>query len=308
MSLSAMEQEPDNPPRELLLTLDKAIQISKYSGWAWTLTSDDERICTGSGMFGYPVSNLWLKLKAHPEATTLYLSANTHTSFITFNELLSNLKKTNIVELNLPLIDDVWWIFDDKKDSDNYPEIDINYYQLRNIGDKLYYGPYTLENKQRPWVTCIAADIIEGETSDIRILENNFGYMHRIERRVLSSHALIFDDAFDRKPYNWRFNSAGSELLLHKYLNQQELMKFFSNLVELKLSTAVIIVNYSTCLKLLNLGVIDELFLTYHLLSNSGSRITQVTQQLFDRYSGWTIKDSHTLSLGVQVELLKMPF
>ncbi|WP_445361470.1 hypothetical protein ACJJIL_06620 [Microbulbifer sp. EKSA005] len=299
---------PEKLPKNLLITLDKAMQASKYSGWAWTFSDEERFLCSGAGMVGYPIIDMWKKLLSYPEATSINLSGSTYNEFITLSELLSKLKHTSIQELNLPFMNYPWWAFKDNQRVDSYIDVDINYYDIGDISNDLYFGPFTLKTKKRPWITCFTTDTSSELIHEVSAYEHDFGYIHKVEQRVLGSHALIHDKEFNRPIYKWKYNAAGSEILTHQYKNVESLLKFFSNLVDLNLSTAVLIVNNSTCLKLMELDLIDELFITNQFLTNSSNRTSETTKHLLNKYSGWSIKDSHVFSLGVQVELLKTPF
>jgi hypothetical protein len=295
-------------PRELLLTLDKALLTSKHAGWAWSLTRDNRRVCSGSGMFGYPASQLIHMIKSHTQATALYLSAPLHSDFITLDELIPSLKAAGIRELNIPSIDNAWWIFGKQQDKSVISGIVINDFPMNHIASQVYYGPYTLKTKSRPWITCITATNMRGGNVDMQIFNNDFGFKQRIRQSILSSHAVITDSSVSSKAYQGLRNSAGCELLLHEYQDEPGLRAFLSNLARMQLSTAVIIANYNTCMQLQESGLVDEFLLSYQLLDSPQIESIQSNQSTIANLAEWTVVDSHLLSLGVQVELIKKPF
>lgn len=302
---SAIAEAHSQFPKELLFTLDKALNASKRSGWAWSQTRNNSRICSGSGMFGYPVSMSLTRMGSQAEAGALYLSAPPHSGFITLDELILTLQAANIRELNIPCISSPWWFFGKQQDVAVEQGIAINRFPVKDIGHQVYYGPYSLVTKKRPWITCVTATSMNGDNVDMQLFSHDFGFNQRIHQRVLSSHAVIIDSSVSNRPYQALCNSAGSELLLHQYQNQPKLHTFLSHLAKLQLSTAVIIVNYDTSMQLLNAGLVDELLITYQLLD---CQYTQPARPHLANLNGWTMIDSHLLSLGVLVELINKPY
>jgi hypothetical protein len=306
--LQPITLQQDKLPQELLLTLDKALLTSKHSGWAWSLTRDNRRVCSGSGMFGYPASQLTHMMESHPQATALYLSAPLHSGFITLDELLPSLKAAGIREINLPSIDNAWWIFGKAEDKSFDSGIVINYFPINHIASQVYYGPYTVKTKSRPWITCITATNMRGGHVDMQIFNNDFGFKQRIRQSVMSSHAVITDGSVSSKAYQGLRNSAGCELLLHEYKDEASLRAFLANLAQMQLSTAVVIANYNTCMQLQQSGLVDEFLLSYQLLDSPHIEPIHSTPSTIANLAEWTVVDSHLLSLGVQVELIKKPF
>lgn len=292
-------------PSELLFTVDKARNTSNNSGWAWSLTQNNKRVLYGAEMFGYPASKLYDALenpKIGPD--TLYLSVPLHNDIAGLGELLPRLQKTKVRTLNIPMIDRSWWVFGDQKLLDDQRVV-INRYPIDLIGRHLYYGPYTLLNKKRPWITCITACNMEGKNINLDQFKKEFGYTLQIQRKIQGSHAVVTDT--DNKGFvePGCVNAVGGEVAYHQYVDIAGLRQFLSHQAQLELSTTTVIVNYDICRELLSSGLVDELFVTYQLV-NSSTVQSSISQHF--SLEGWDIVDSQTLSQGVKVEMINRPF
>ncbi|WP_028113001.1 hypothetical protein [Ferrimonas kyonanensis] len=291
-------------PGELLFTLDKAQHLSRRSGWAWSLTRNNRRIGSGSGMFGYPVSSL-LHAAVQEQADALYLSTPPHDGFITLGELLPSLKAANIRELNIPSINCPWWVFGQQQKQASDHGITINRFPVKDIGNQIYYGPYTLATQGRPWVVAVCATTLGGGDHPLAAFDGEFGHNQRIRQRVLSSHALASDLADATQAYAGLRNAAGSELSLQQFDGAEAFARLLLQQAQMQLPTLVVITNQSRCQQLIQRGWVDELLLSCQLIDSQPSH--QALAPLTS-LSGWQMSDCHLLSNGVQLELLRKPY
>jgi hypothetical protein len=292
-------------PTELLFALDKAEHLSLRSGWGWSLTRLGKRVQSGSGMFGYPETGLLSALSSGTKADTLFLSSPPHDGFLSWDELLPKLRSANIRELTIPQIESPWWIFNNYNEIDNALGIKINRCPMKGIGSQLYYGPYTLKTKSRPWVTCVTSSALSERFVGLASFTENFGFKQRILRKVLSSHALVTDPRIDCQYFEKENNNLNCQLLKHTYSDIDDFKCFLTQLAQLDLSTLVVIACDDICSELVRLGLVDEISVSYELISEHSTFDSHYSPMLSQN---WQVIDCSPLLKGVNVELINKPF
>ncbi|QQX80928.1 hypothetical protein JK628_03370 [Shewanella sp. KX20019] len=291
--------------KELLFIFDKAHYLSKRAGWAWSLIRNGRRVNSGSGMFGYPASNLHIPVDETCNQGALYLSSPPHAGFITWDELLPNLKAANILEVNIPSVLEGSISLDDSRRQQAENGIEIFCHEVKGIGSQSYYGAYCLKMKKRPWITCVTATGIGGGNVDLSNFYDEFGFKQRVIGKIRGSHALIIDPRINCEVFKKIRNVAGCRLQTHEYESIEGLKAFLRGLELMDLSTVVAIVHHDLYQTMLSLGLIDELSISYELMSLCSN--VQSTFTILD-YKDWQITECSPLSSGINVEFINKPF
>ncbi|WP_415721349.1 hypothetical protein [Photobacterium ganghwense] len=155
-------QKVDSPlnyndmPDELVMTINKAKFLSNRSGIAWMLFQKNQLIHSHSGFLGYPLFNKLKKPFEHSSAQRLYISSPPHRFSYSVSELNAFIQGLNVETICYPTLSPtlskLLEVEEFKRD-----DITIIKPEMDATNQSLFFGPATIQTKQRPWTTCFVS-------------------------------------------------------------------------------------------------------------------------------------------------------
>lgn len=299
-------QSAQRIPKALALAIDSARYVSNRGGVAWVVTQNGKVVASRSSFYGYPQTELFDELNAWPGSKNIYLSTEPHSAFVDSKALLSAAKRNHVESIHFPSCKGIRPVGGMEKS--RYGSISIHRHDVAGASDVIHYGPYTLTEKKRPWVTAITATDMIGGSVPLTQFYKEFGARSYIERTIGQSHALI-----NQIGYEWCFvditnNALGVDLIRYDVHSSEDVTNALSQQYLMQNATVALVAD--TCLigELVNEGVVDEIIYHIDVGLAAANKMGAISCQHRPNLNGWEITSSTHFAHSCRIKVRNTPF